>query len=70
MKHLISIAVGAAIAGALVTLLMKRRAGSVAETFEDAIDGGPRDVVGRGTGTGFTVEELIADTPAGRTLNS
>ena len=75
-KYLIGIAVGAAIAGALATLLMKRRSGSDTEKpVDDGVDAGP-EVRGRGTSAGFTVEEIIGDTsagsdmPVGRTLNS
>jgi hypothetical protein len=50
MKPLIRIAVGAAIVGALATFYLARRSRRTR-------------VLGRGTVRGFTVEELIAETP-------
>ena len=72
MKKFVGIAVVAAIAGAVVTLLMKERAqrqmgrsrGELAKADEP-------QVPARTQGVGFTVEELIAEQPSGpRTLNS
>jgi hypothetical protein len=72
MKHLLKIAIGAAIAAALVNMMMKRRSATTLDDArdDDVADTEGRDTLGRGTGAGYTVEELIADTPAGRTLNS
>jgi hypothetical protein len=71
MKHLIRIAIGAALAGALISLLVKRRSGrDMEEPGADAAERERLESIGRGAATGFTVEELTADTPAGRTLNS
>jgi hypothetical protein len=72
MKNIIGFAVGAAIAGALVSVLLKRQSarriewsrGELAKSDEP-------DVTDQGGSVGFTVEELIAETPGGRTvLNS
>ena len=61
MKTLVKLAVGAAIAGALVNLLMKQRSGRRMENRGQM----PRTAYGesapRGT-AGFTVGELAADT--------
>jgi hypothetical protein len=55
MKSLIKLAVGAAIAGALVNLLMKQASGRRNEPSDEEHENA-------GTGAGFTVEELVADT--------
>jgi hypothetical protein len=66
MKSLIKLAVGAAIAGALVNLLMKQqRSGRGMEGREENFGDRPEGSEGAGAtqGTaGFTVEELAADT--------
>jgi hypothetical protein len=71
MNHLIRIAIGAAIAGALVTVVMKRRAGrSMEDRRDEAADLVEREAPRGGANTGYSIGELVADTPAGRVLNS
>jgi hypothetical protein len=73
MKSLLKLAVGAAIAGALVNMLMKQRSGMRQEDQDDegaASGDGMGDFSSRpeNAGTsGFTVGELVADT---NTVNS
>ena len=68
MKSLLKLAVGAAIAGALVNLLIKQASGRRNEQSGDEgrmPEGqGDPQVENVGSGTGFTVEELVADTNA------
>jgi hypothetical protein len=68
MKSLFKLAVGAAIAGALVNLLMKQASGRRNERSgdQDGIREGRSgsDHENVGSGAGFTVEELVADTNA------
>jgi hypothetical protein len=63
MKAIIKFAVGAAIAGALVNMLMKRRSGNVS-TEEDASYGD----LGTQQGSGATLGELAASNPTSDTL--
>lgn len=67
MKSLIKLAMGAAVAGALVNMLMKQRSGkAVAGRGETPETAGPDssydENAGRGA-AGFTVDELVADSP-------
>ena len=71
MNHLIRIAIGAAIAGALVTVVMKRRAGrNVVDALTDVSDQKEPDAPTVAAAAGYSIGELVADTPAGRELNS
>jgi len=68
MKSLLKLAMGAAVAGALVNMLMKQRSGNRMESRdEEATSDQPEMPYGenapRGT-TGFTVGELASDTNA------
>jgi hypothetical protein len=80
MKTLMKFAVGAAIAGALVNMLMKQRSGRGAGMMEGSRDDQPGSealgstiedaAAGAGAGSsGFTVGELVADTNTQNTLS-
>ena len=68
MKHLLKFAMGAAIAGALVTLAMKQRGGGRRETAPGAMPDAPStEGMGRTppASGGFTVEELAGQPEPG-----
>jgi hypothetical protein len=66
MKHLIKFAIGAAIAGALVNMLIKQRAGGGMEARDEGHD---QEDEAQDT-AGFTVEELTAENPQSDDLRS
>ena len=55
MKTLLKLAVGAAIAGALVNMLMKQTSGNDRDDFDASVD----DLDAPASTAGYTVEELV-----------
>jgi hypothetical protein len=69
MKNIIGFAVGAAIAGGLAIALLKRQsARRIERSRGELAKADEPEVIGRGTGSGFTMQELIADTPAAQNI--
>ena len=65
MKTLLKLAMGAALAGALVNMLMRQRSGSGATSQDlsgqNSTSDGPDAGYDQNAGSTFTVEELVAE---------